>query len=66
MKTYQLKGLEYFFCAFSKSDVIAVCWLSGIGVTENDVVETDITPNRDAVGRVFKSLQEYENFEVEY
>lgn len=66
MKTYKLNGLEYYICAFSKSDVVAVCWLNHVGVTELNVVETDIPVNRDAIGKLFKSLGEYQNFEVEY
>jgi hypothetical protein len=59
MKTYKLNGLEYYTCASNKKDACEIFWLYKIGVTHNDILETDITPNKDAVGKVFKSLKEY-------
>jgi hypothetical protein len=66
MKTYKLNGLEYYTCASNKADACGVFWVNKIGVTHDDIVETDIPPNRDAIGKVFKSLEEYNSFEVEY
>jgi hypothetical protein len=66
MKTYKLNGLEYYLCAFDVKDAILVLWDNGIAVTKNNIIETDINPNRDAIGKVFKSLEEYESFEIEY
>jgi hypothetical protein len=66
MKTYQLNGLNYFTVAFSKKDAVAIFWLNNIGVTEENIIETDIPPNRDAVGKVFKNKQELLDYEVEY
>lgn len=66
MKTYKLNGLEIYTVAFSKEDAVSVFLANKIGVTINNVIETDIEPNRDAVGKVFKSLEELTFFEVEY
>lgn len=66
MKTYKLKGLDYYTVAFSKEDAVGIFWLDSIGVTENDLIETDIKPNREAIGKVFKSLDELQSFEAEY
>jgi hypothetical protein len=66
MKTYKLNGLEYYTVAFSVTDAVGTFWKNGIGVTEKNITETDIDPNRDAVGKVFKSLDELLNFEIEY
>lgn len=66
MKVYKLNGLDYCTVAFSKSDAIAFFWLASIGVTENNLVEVNIEPNRDAVGKVFKTLDELKSFEIEY
>ena len=66
MKVYKLNGLDYYTVAFSKADAAAIFWLASIGVTENDLVELSIEPNRDAVGKVFKSLDELKSFEIEY
>jgi hypothetical protein len=66
MKTYKLNGLEYYTCAFNKQDACVVFLVNKIGVTHDDIVETDIAPNRDAVGKVFKSLEQYNSFEIEY
>lgn len=66
MKTYKLNGIEYYTVAFSKGDAVEVFWLHGIGVTETNVVETDIEPNREAIGNVFRSLVEMEEFNTEY
>ena len=66
MKTYKLNGLEYYTCAFSKNDACLTFLANKIGVTVDNIIETDITPNRDAIGKVFKSLEEYNSFEIEY
>lgn len=66
MKTYQLNGLEIYVVAFSKQDAVSVFWANKIGVTQDDVIETDIEPNRDAIGKVFRSLDELINYEVDY
>jgi hypothetical protein len=72
MKTYKLNGLEYYTCASNKKDACEVFWayevfwVNKIGITHDDILETDITPNRDAVGKVFKSLEKYNSFEIEY
>ena len=66
MKTYKLDGLEYYTVAFSKVDACIIFIANRIGVTPEDIIETDIEPNRDAVGRVFKSLEDLQNFEIEY
>lgn len=66
MKTYKLKELEIYTVAFDKQDAVIVFLVNKIGVTEEDVIETDIEPNRDAVGKVFRSLEELTDYEVEY
>lgn len=66
MKTYKLKGLEYYMSAFSIEDAVILFLANNIGVTAANIEETDIEPNRDAIGRVFMSLEEYQNFEFEY
>jgi hypothetical protein len=52
--------------AFSIKDAVIICLANKIGVTTANIEETDIEPNRDAVGKVFKSLEDYQNFEIEY
>ena len=66
MKTFKLNGLEYYTCAFSKEDAALVFLVNKIGVTPRDIQETDILPNRDAIGKVFKSLEDYNFYEIEY
>ena len=66
MTTYKLDGLEFYTVAFSKSDAVIIFLVNKIGVTEKNVLETEIEPNRDAVGKVFRSLQELNEYEVEY
>jgi hypothetical protein len=66
MKTYKLNSIEYYVCAFNKADAVSVFWDNGIAITENNLIETDINPNRDSIGKVFKSLEEYKSFEIEY
>lgn len=65
MKTYKLNGLEIYTVAFSKSDAVLVFLANRMGVTEKDVTETDIEPNRDAIGQVFRSLNDLVSYEVE-
>jgi len=66
MKTYKLNGLEIYIVAFNKKDAVLVFLANKIGVTEENVTKTNIQPNRDAIGKVFKSLEELTNYEVEY
>lgn len=66
MKTYKLEGLEYYTVAFSKEEAVSIFWLHSIGITEKNLIETNIKPNRDAIGKVFKSLDELQNFELNY
>ena len=66
MKTYKLNGLEIYTVAFSKKDAVLVFLANKMGVTEENVTETDIQPNRDAIGKVFRSLEEYNNFKKNY
>ena len=66
MKTYKLNGLEIYTVAFNKKDAVLVFLANKIGVTEENVTKTNIQPNRDAIGKVFKSLEELTNYEVEY
>jgi len=66
MKTYKLIGLPYYTVSFDVKDALFTFLLNKIGVTESNIEETTIEPNRDAFGKVFKSLEEYENFEINY
>lgn len=66
MKTYKLIGIPYYTVSFSIKDALFTFLLNKIGVTESNIEETDILPNRDAFGKVFKTLEEYENFEINY
>lgn len=66
MKTYKLNELEIYTVAFSKKDAVLVFLANKIGVTEENVIETDIQSNRDAIGKVFRSLEELTDYEVEY
>lgn len=66
MKTYKLNGLEIYTVAFNKKDAVLTFLANKIGVTEENVTETDVQPNRDAIGKVFRSLEELTNYEVEY
>ena len=66
MKTYKLNGLEIYTVAFTKKDAVLIFLSNKIGVTEENITETDIQPNRDAIGKVFRSLEELTNYEVEY
>jgi len=62
MKTYKLNGLEYYTCAFSKADACHTFINNKMLVTPADIIETDIQSNRDSIGKVFKSLDEYITF----
>lgn len=64
MKTYQLKGLDTYTVAFSKEDAVFTFLINKIGVTEKDIIETDITPNKDAIGMVFKTLEALMSYEI--
>lgn len=66
MKTYKLNNLEIYTVAFNKEDAVLVFLTNRIGVTVENVVKTDIEPNRDAIGKVFRNLEELISFEVEY
>ena len=62
MYIYKLNNLEFYTVAFNKKDAIITFLHNKIGVTEKDVIETDIEPNRDALGKVFKNLDELKNY----
>lgn len=64
MKTYKLKGLEFYIAAHDIDDVIEICWINGIGITENNVEETGIPVNVDALGTVCRSLEEYQTHSI--
>lgn len=64
MKVYQLNGIEYYCVAFSKGDALILFWANKIGVTLENIVETDIEPDRDAIGKVFRSKEELESFSM--
>lgn len=66
MKVYKLNGLEKYTVAFSKEDAVFIFILSGMGITVKNVIETDIKPNRDAVGSVFDSVKDLQEYFVEY
>lgn len=66
MKVYKLKGLEKYTVAFSKSDAVLMFLLHKIGVTESNIMETDLEPNKEAIGKVFDSSEELNNFYIEY
>lgn len=66
MKVYKLKGLEYYCVAFHEIDAVFVFLANKIGVTENNIEETSFEPNGDAIGKVFKSIEELNNFKTEY
>jgi hypothetical protein len=57
MKVYQLKGLEIYVVAFSKADAMMLCLYDRIGVTTDDIMETDIIVDREAIGQVFRSYE---------
>lgn len=65
MKTYKLDGLEYYTVAFSKKDAVFRFLMNKIGVTENNLIEVNIEPNRDGLGRIFKNLNDLITFNVE-
>lgn len=62
MKTFKLEGLEYYTCATTKTEAQLVFFSNKMAVAEKKIEETSIKHNPDAVGQVFKSLEEYENF----
>lgn len=66
MKVYKLNGLEIYTIAFNRNDAVLIFLANKMGVTAKNVSETDIEPNRDGLGRVFRSLEELSNFEIEY
>lgn len=66
MKVYKLKGVQKYTVAFSKKDALITFFHNRIGVTESNIIETDLEPNRDAIGKVFDSIEELNNFYVEY
>lgn len=66
MKTYKLEGLEKYTVAFSKEDAVFVFLANKIGVTVDNIIELDTQPNRDAIGKVFISLTDLQDFEIEY
>lgn len=65
MKIYKLIGVEKYTVAFNKEDAVLVFLVNKIGVTTSDLMEIDITPNRDAIGKVFISLLDLQDYEVE-
>lgn len=66
MKIYKLNGLEKYTVAFNKEDAVFIFLANKIGVTVENIIELDVTPNRDAIGKVFNYLTELQDFELEY
>lgn len=66
MKIYKLKELDYFTVAFSKTDAVFVFLSNKIGVTEENIEELEFPPNRDAIGNIFVSLQDLNDYEINY
>lgn len=58
MKVYKLKGIDYYTVAFSKEDAIVIFYLNKIGVTVENIEETNLTPDRNKIGKFFKSLED--------
>ena len=56
MKVYQLFGLEMYTVAYSKEDAVWFFILNSIGVTQDNVVETNLHPNGEFLGKVFNDL----------
>lgn len=65
MKTYKLKGIEKYTVAFDISDAKIVFWINKIGVLETDIEEIDTQPNRDAIGKVFDSIDALQDYYIE-
>ena len=62
MKTYKLKGLDIYVAnTFSKEDAVVVCLINKIGITVNDLVETDYKVDRDIVAELIRSESELLN-----
>lgn len=65
MKTFKLKGIDYYLCCFNIKEAVSIFWINKIGVREENIELTDIEPNRDAIGIVFKNLSDYLNYTTE-
>jgi len=62
MKTYKLKGLDIYIAnVFSKEDAVIVCLINKIGITVNDLVETDYKVDRNIVAELIRSESELLN-----
>ena len=62
MKTYKLKGLDIYVAnTFSKEDAVVVCLINKIGITVNDLVETDYKVDRYIVAELIRSESELLN-----
>ena len=62
MKTYKLKGLDIYVAnTFSKEDAVVVFLINKIGITVNDLVETDYKVDRDIVSELIRSESELLN-----
>ena len=66
MKTYKLNGLDIYTVAFNRTDATVIFLINRIGVVPENIIETDITPKEEAIGKVFRSLEEYNNFKKNY
>jgi len=64
MKTYKLKELDIYIAnVFSKTDAVFVARLNSIGVTEDDIEETDLNVNElHVISKVFRSYSALEPF----
>ena len=61
IKTYQLKGMDFYAVANSKQGAVMIFLENRIGITENNLIETDIKTGSNSFGKFFTSLRELEN-----
>lgn len=58
MKTYKLKGLDMYVtnCA-SKKDAVFFCLMKRIGITVDNLVETDLKVDREQIGEILTEAE---------
>ena len=61
MTVYKLKGLDVYVTAYDKDSAATFLWLDGIGVTIENIDSTEINPNHDNIGKVFRNIAELVN-----
>ena len=62
MKVFKLDGVDIYVVAFSRKEAVILCLLERIGIIEENLIETTITVDREAIGQVFRSYEELSSY----